>query len=110
MTNPAMTNPAPLDPHALADALRALPAWALEEGALVRRLDLGDFRRAIAFLVRIAFDAEALAHHPEIESVYGRLTLRLRTHDAGDRVTALDVKLAHAIERALAERLSILGA
>ncbi|MBZ0119655.1 MAG: 4a-hydroxytetrahydrobiopterin dehydratase, partial [Sandaracinaceae bacterium] len=51
------------------------------------------------FLVRIAFDAEQLGHHPEIHNVYSRVWLTLRTHDAGNRVTALDVKLARAIER-----------
>jgi 4a-hydroxytetrahydrobiopterin dehydratase len=47
----------------------------------------------------MSFEAEELAHHPELLQVYGRVELRLRTHDAGNRVTALDVALATAICR-----------
>ena len=37
-------------------------------------------------------------HHPEIFNVYGKVEITLRTHDAGNRVTALDLSLARAIE------------
>ena len=59
---------------------------------------LPDFRQAVAFLVRVAFEAEQLGHHPEVFNVYGTLRFRLTTHDAGDRVTALDLALARAID------------
>jgi 4a-hydroxytetrahydrobiopterin dehydratase len=56
------------------------------------------FRDAIAFIVRLSYEAEALAHHPELSNVYDRVEIRLRTHDAGNRVTSLDVALAKAID------------
>lgn len=92
----------PLDEKALAAALDSLPGWSLrrdpEGEGLTKTFELGSFRAAMAFLLRIGFEAEARDHHPEITNVYGRVGITLRTHDAGNRVTALDAELARAIE------------
>jgi 4a-hydroxytetrahydrobiopterin dehydratase len=88
----------PLTTEALRAALMTLPGWRHEDDSLFRRFELRGFREAIAFLVRVAFEAEQRGHHPEIFNVYGRVELRLRTHDAGNRVTQLDVDLARAID------------
>jgi 4a-hydroxytetrahydrobiopterin dehydratase len=88
----------PLDDAALNEALRGLPAWSHEDDALVRTVRLGDFRQAMAFLVRVGFEAEQRNHHPELRNVYDEVTVRLTTHDAGNLVTRLDVELAKAID------------
>ena len=90
-----------LSTEELRQALLSLPGWRHEQDSLVRVIEHRTFRDAMAFLVRIAFEAEMLGHHPEIANVYGRVELRLRTHDAGNRVTALDVSLATAIDAVL---------
>ena len=94
----------PLSDDALAAALPNLDGWRYDAGRqrLVREWEFETFREALAFLVRVGFEAEAMDHHPEIENVYGHVALALGTHDAGDRVTETDV--------ALARRLSALGA
>ncbi len=93
---------APLDAAALAALAPALPDWDVTGEALTRTLDVGSFRDALALLVRVGFEAEEINHHPEIENVYGRLTFRLRTHDAGNRVTERDADLARRIDRCAA--------
>lgn len=87
----------PLSDDAITDALAGLDGWALDAGRLVRTWDFDSFREAFAFLTRVAFEAEAMDHHPEITNVYGRVTLALATHDAGDRVTDTDVALARRL-------------
>ncbi len=87
----------PLSDAARADALAGLDGWSLDADRLVRTWEFGSFREAFAFLTRVAFEAEALDHHPEITNVYGRVTLALATHDAGDRVTDTDVALARRL-------------
>ncbi len=57
------------------------------------------FPDAIAFITRLAFDAERMNHHPEIENVWNRVTIRLTTHDA-DGLTELDFALAAKIDAA----------
>jgi 4a-hydroxytetrahydrobiopterin dehydratase len=90
--------PPPLEPAAITEALATLPGWALERDALTKTFAFGSFREAFAFMTRVAFEAEALDHHPEWTNVYNRVVIRLNTHDAGGKVTVLDVTLARKIE------------
>ena len=69
----------------------------------IRGFDAIPFREAMSFLVRISFEAEQRNHHPEIYNVYKTVELALTTHDAGNKVTALDVELAAAIEELLSD-------
>jgi 4a-hydroxytetrahydrobiopterin dehydratase len=96
---------APLSDDALSRLAADLPGWTVAPDGLTRTFRMGSFRAAMAFLVRVAFEAEEMNHHPEIENVYDRVTFRLRTHDAGDRVTARDVDLARRIEACLGRRV-----
>jgi 4a-hydroxytetrahydrobiopterin dehydratase len=60
-----------------------VPGWDLDGEAIRRKLTFGDFREAIAFVVRLAFDAETADHHPDILISYKRVTLTYSTHSAG---------------------------
>ncbi len=87
-----------LSTEELRQALLSLHGWRHEDESLVRTFTHRSFKDAIAFIVRLSYEAEALAHHPELSNVYDRVEIRLRTHDAGNRVTGLDVSLARAID------------
>jgi 4a-hydroxytetrahydrobiopterin dehydratase len=82
-----------------AAALDGLPAWSLtrEGKAIERRVTLGDFSEAFAFMTRIALLAEAHDHHPEWFNVYNRVEITLTTHDAGG-LSQRDVAMAKAID------------
>ncbi|HEX2274870.1 MAG TPA: 4a-hydroxytetrahydrobiopterin dehydratase [Acidimicrobiales bacterium] len=77
--------------------LADLPEWALGDGRITREYRLDDFRQTVAFVVRIAFEAEAANHHPDLDLRYNRLHVALSTHSEGG-VTAKDLELARAIE------------
>jgi 4a-hydroxytetrahydrobiopterin dehydratase len=79
-------------------ALSGLPGWRHEGDALQKTFQLKNFREAMSFLVRLSFEAEQRDHHPEIKNVYGKVEILLRTHDAENKVTKIDVELAQAIE------------
>ncbi|MBI5771313.1 MAG: 4a-hydroxytetrahydrobiopterin dehydratase [Verrucomicrobia bacterium] len=89
----------PLTEAEIRAALVALPGWALDGDALTKTFKFGSFREAMSFMVRAAFEAEALDHHPEWTNVYNRVTVRLTTHDAGGKVTAKDVTLAQRFQK-----------
>ena len=89
----------PLRAAEIQQALKQLPGWASENDALVKTFTFGSFREAFSFMTRVAFEAEALDHHPDWSNVYQRVTIRLNTHDAGGKVTAKDVDLAGRIQR-----------
>lgn len=81
----------------LAAALATLPGWTVRDGKLHKRFRFADFPAAIAFMVRAAFVAERLDHHPDWSNVYDRVEVTLWTHDVGG-LTDRDLALATAME------------
>ncbi|MEJ8280497.1 4a-hydroxytetrahydrobiopterin dehydratase [Pseudonocardia spirodelae] len=80
----------------ITDALQKLPGWERDGDSLVRTATLPDFEAAVAVVDRVADDAEAADHHPDIDIRYNRLTFRLSTHSEGG-LTAKDTDLAAQI-------------
>jgi 4a-hydroxytetrahydrobiopterin dehydratase len=93
-----MPSRTPLDAGAIDAALGDLDGWSREGNVIRKTYRFDDFRGSIAFIVRVAFEAEALDHHPEIINMYDRVTMTLSTHDAGDVVTEMDLELARRFE------------
>ncbi len=88
----------PINSNILQNALRDLAGWSVENDRLIKQFNFGSFREAISFIVRVGFEAEAINHHPGISNTYNKVEISLCTHDAGNRVTELDVELAKSIE------------
>lgn len=86
-----------LSSKALATAVRALPGWTAGDGAISRTFTCATFPDAITFATRIAFDAEAADHHPDILISYTKVTVTWSTHSAGG-VTKKDVAAAKATD------------
>ena len=63
--------------------LAELEGWTREGHAIRKQFALGGFPDAIAFVTRLAFDAEAADHHPDITINYRRVTLSFSTHSEG---------------------------
>ena len=82
----------------IAEALRGLPGWTREGGALRRTFRFAGFPEAVAFVDRLVAPAEAANHHPDLLVSYDKVHVTLTTHDAGG-LTRKDVDLAHAIDR-----------
>jgi 4a-hydroxytetrahydrobiopterin dehydratase len=80
--------------------LAEVPGWDLGDKTLVRKLSLPSFRDAVAFVVKLAFVAEAADHHPDILINYRRVTLTLWTHTEGG-ITEKDFALAKQINKLL---------
>lgn len=90
----------PLSSAEITAALSGLPGWSTAGAdAIEKTFKFATFRDAVAFIVRLGFECEALDHHPDLRNVYNRVTLRLNTHDAGNKVTAKDVELAKRAEK-----------
>ncbi len=73
--------------------------WEEKENSLVRIFSFNDFSEAFGFMSRVALLAEQMQHHPTIENTYNRVAITLQTHDAGNKVTEKDHKLAAAIDK-----------
>lgn len=81
----------------LSAALDSLPGWSRVGSALTRTYRFGGFPASIAFVVRCAFPAEALDHHPDLDVRYDTVVVTLSTHSAGG-ITGLDVELARRLD------------
>lgn len=81
--------------------------WQREGDAIRRQFTFGSFPDAIAFVGRLAFDAEAADHHPDILVSYKRVTLTYSTHSEGG-LTQKDFEGAAAAD-AVAARLQSRG-
>ncbi len=73
------------------------PDWEYYDNAIHAEFEFENFKDCFSAMSRIAFECEALHHHPNWSNVYNVLTISLSTHDA-DGVTEKDFKLAAAIE------------
>ena len=77
--------------------LEQFPDWDYFDDALHTEFEFDNFKDCMSAMTRIAFECEALNHHPEWRNVYNMLYITITTHDA-DGVTELDFKLVEAIE------------
>lgn len=78
------------------------PEWEYYENAIHAEFEFDNFKDCFSAMSRIAFECEALNHHPEWTNVYNVLTISLSTHDANG-VTSKDFELAKAIEEIVEE-------
>jgi 4a-hydroxytetrahydrobiopterin dehydratase len=76
--------------------LENLVDWEYYDNALHTDFEFDNFKDCMSAMNRIAFECEALKHHPEWTNIYNTLDIKLTTHDANG-VTALDFELAAAI-------------
>jgi 4a-hydroxytetrahydrobiopterin dehydratase len=88
---------AKLDGDELRFRMRDLEGWKFLGDAIHKDFTFRGFRAAIAFVNRIAEQASAAGHHPDLEIHFNRVVVSLSTHDAGG-VTEKDVHLAERIE------------
>ena len=93
----AVPRPPRLSPDELTAALPGLPLWSGDGEGIRRSVELPGFPHAIAALVRIAFVAEQMDHHPDVDLRWRTLHLTLVTHSAGG-VTDLDLQLARRVD------------
>jgi 4a-hydroxytetrahydrobiopterin dehydratase len=74
---------AKLASEAIRSALQKLPGWSLAGDAITRQFTFTGFPNAVAYIVRLAFEAESVDHHPDILVNYKRVTLTYSTHSEG---------------------------
>jgi 4a-hydroxytetrahydrobiopterin dehydratase len=76
--------------------------WHEFDNKLYKRFVFPDFRKAFAFMTKVAVVADELDHHPKWTNQDNAVEIFLTTHDAGNIVTEKDRILAKAIDGQLA--------
>jgi 4a-hydroxytetrahydrobiopterin dehydratase len=90
-----------LNEEQIKDSLSNLAGWRREGDWLTRDLKFENFKGAVAFVNRVADEAEGMDHHPDI-LIHGwnQVRLSVMTHSDGG-LTAKDFKLAERINALL---------
>jgi 4a-hydroxytetrahydrobiopterin dehydratase len=63
--------------------MKTVHGWTREGDAIRKQFAFASFPDAIAFVNRLAVEAEKADHHPDILINYKRVTLTWSTHDEG---------------------------
>jgi len=86
-----------LSEERIKEMLSRLEGWAREGDWIVRDFKFENFKRALEFVNRVADEAEAMDHHPDI-LIHGwnKVRLSMMTHSVGG-LTEKDFKLAERI-------------
>ena len=88
-----------LSAEQIQERLSDLEGWTVDGAGIRKQYTFDGFASAIAFVVRIGFDAEAADHHPDVLiSNYKKVTLTFTTHSAGG-LTGKDFDGAAAADR-----------
>jgi 4a-hydroxytetrahydrobiopterin dehydratase len=74
-----------------------LPDWYLEEGWLRRKYNTDGWPQTLMAVNAIGYLCEAAWHHADLAITWGKLWVKLKTHDAGG-ITDKDFELAKKIE------------
>ena len=82
--------------------LAGLPGWGRQGDAISRQFTFSGFADAVAFVVRLGFEAESVDHHPDLLINYKRVTLTYSTHSEGG-LTSKDFDGARMADRVAAE-------
>jgi len=72
--------------------------WTEKSSKLYKKFEFKDFIEALAFIVKVGICAEKMGHHPTLKNTYNKVEIWLTTHDAGNKVTDKDRKLAKKID------------
>ena len=91
---------AKLTPAEIDRRMETVHGWTRDGDAIRKQYTFADFPAAVAFVNRLAPEAEAADHHPDILINYKRVTLTYSTHSEGG-LTAKDFDGA-----AMADRLA----
>jgi 4a-hydroxytetrahydrobiopterin dehydratase len=79
--------------------LKKLPDWSVKKPNIEASFEFQTFRDAIAFIVEVAIDSEVANHHPEFFNSYNKVSFSFCTHDAGHKITDLDIAMADRISK-----------
>ncbi|MBT8303733.1 MAG: 4a-hydroxytetrahydrobiopterin dehydratase [Bacteroidia bacterium] len=82
--------------------LLRFPEWKYRKDAIHSTFEFENFKDCFSAMSRMAFECEAMNHHPNWSNVYGTLSISLSTHEAGG-VTEKDFRLAEAFESIVEE-------
>lgn len=73
--------------------------WEQKDNKLYKAFTFKDFSEAFGFMTRVAMLSEKKNHHPTWKNEWNKVEIWLYSHDAGNKVTERDERLAKEIDK-----------
>lgn len=88
-----------LNTDSIQKRMRQLDDWQLEATKRISKsFQFNNFNDALEFTNKVGNLAEAMNHHPDIFLSYGKVSIQLQTHEAGNLIEK-DFDLAEQIDQ-----------
>lgn len=82
------------------ELMAKLPEWECVEGKKLKKtFQFKGFLKTMSFVNAVAWQANSLMHHPDMEVSFNKCVINITTHDEGNTLTDKDFDLALAIEK-----------
>ena len=76
--------------------------WQIIDGVKLKKtFEFKGFLKTMSFVNAVAWEANRLMHHPDMEVSFSKCTINLTTHDAGNSLSSKDFLLASNIDQLL---------
>ena len=76
--------------------------WEITEGKKLRKtFQFKGFLKTMSFVNAVAWEANRIMHHPDMEVSFNKCVINLTTHDEGNSLTEKDITLAQNIDKLL---------
>jgi len=82
----------------IVERLEGLKGWDRVGDKLVKTFKLDSYLAGLALATTIGTIAEGFDHHPDLMIGYKKVTVEFTTHDAGNKLSEKDFKVAAAID------------
>ncbi len=86
-----------LNPEEINNELQDLPDWSVSDNKLKAEVTFKDFNQAFSFMSMVAPEFDKANHHPTWSNTYKKVSIEFSTHDAGDKITTLDIEMARFV-------------
>lgn len=74
--------------------------WEVVDCKKLRRtFQFKGFLKTMSFVNAVAWEANKLMHHPDMEVSFNKCVVNITTHDEGNTLTEKDIELAKALDR-----------
>lgn len=88
-----------LDSENIKEKMQGLSGWECVEGKKLKKtFEFKGFLKTMSFVNAVAWQANSLMHHPDMEVSFNKCVINITTHDEGNTLTDKDFQLASAIE------------
>jgi 4a-hydroxytetrahydrobiopterin dehydratase len=88
----------PLTDSQISEALTTLPGWERDGDKIKKTFRVDTYMAGLAFACAVGTICEGMNHHPDLFIGWKRVEVGFSTHDAGNKISQMDIDAAAKVE------------